>query len=1443
MAVGLAAKGQGVSNDNEDRVNKIDSRWAKSDYVPGQVLVKFKDSNRVTVRRAQGRFASTSVDKLTAVLQKYGTDEMEQLLPNENPNRQMRRARAYNGEMIQERDLSQLYCLKLAADHQHETMQMVEALNALDEVEYAEPNYRTYIMVDDGFIAATYHSNPMVDLQWYLGAYGVKDLWDEPIINPERPVIAIIDTGVDTQHPDLKENCIEGYDFVNNTSNVIDDNMHGTHVAGIAAACNNDIGIIGANPLALIMPIKVLSKDGSGDMSTVLKGVSYAVEHGAKILNLSLGHYTYSKAEADVFRNASLSAIIVAAAGNDSKCIYESHTGLLKHGIQPEPSFPGAFSFVLGVQAITQYGTYASFSNYDDDGPLFSCEASVDEPDGFNYELKAPGVNILSTIPNGKYKELQGTSMASPLAAGAISALMMVKKYDNQQQLWGDLLYTDNILQAFQMTERPANLELVRVMMRERKNFTDETEDAYSGYYEAHAGESVDIYPVVRCTLGEASNIKIKLQTADYEDPNVVQILTDEVDFGWHLDAFGKAVSMNPVSVKIPADIVDSRRIQLKLTMTCDEKEEIGSGVFTLIANNMETIHGMITEDMVLSPGHAYYVDDDLIVNTGVKLTIEPGTRIEFAPNKGLAAKGKLVAKGTIENPIVFAPHKGNGSWNGVKTHKPQQSHNYSSLYSNKDSTLFTLVQTDFTPVKITLQKTLYYAAWEPKPDKSFNMNDYIKKNVRWWGGYGNDMTGRDKELVDPSFVTTAALEMLKDWKDYCSQYASEPTGDRKYYNTIYPSLPSWRTYDDPIDTIAYCRIEGAKMNMRDNYGDFTYPYMLDCLIKEGAYCAQYMTGERTVVMENWGEISGNEHMYRSGSQGNPMQDQKYWNFINNRNIISLADYGYRTQPKYSDLMASNYFNNPAVIKTSGKEYWLQTNAGSPDIDHADFPSYLGTGREDLIRPHVYEMGNSEYSTYGVIDLSNLRTTPIPEAHGIVWKVVVNGKDAQDEYEDLAPLGVGRHKFEVHFNRPMNKNIEPKISFGVREPYTQQGVSEDASWNEEATIYTAYKTITGATKSDGICRIYVHGAEDNEHFECPDERYRFNIIVNAAGSMATGFAAEASVGRVNLTWNNEHNDFEDAMGFNVYRYGEPYKKILPAGIRDDGRWYNQPDTIMVIDTIRVNNEILDITAEAYTDYDVEPGKTYYYFYKVLSTALKEYDISNVVVATPLTATMGDANGSGEVDVADVVTTVNYAVGMKPDPFVFDAADMNSDKNIDVLDVIGIVQKVLNPNAASAASLQEYQVVYTVKDGVLYVETPIDLAGIQVQLTLDGRGKKEEVRVAEDLDGFEQASVWLTDDDYLLLAYSMNGKTLTAGKHALLYVGDSDISQLRISDVNGHNVTVIAGDGTTQIDVMGSRVQRQEGIYDLYGRKLVDGKSSNRKLPHGVYIINGKKVVK
>ena len=102
-----------VSMDNEDGVAKIDAMRARHDFVPGQVLVKFSDANRVTLSRSRG-MVTTNLNRVSNVLSKYGVADMEKLLPNENPNRQLRKSRAFNGETIQERDLSQLY-LRLEA--------------------------------------------------------------------------------------------------------------------------------------------------------------------------------------------------------------------------------------------------------------------------------------------------------------------------------------------------------------------------------------------------------------------------------------------------------------------------------------------------------------------------------------------------------------------------------------------------------------------------------------------------------------------------------------------------------------------------------------------------------------------------------------------------------------------------------------------------------------------------------------------------------------------------------------------------------------------------------------------------------------------------------------------------------------------------------------------------------------------------------------------------------------------------------------------------------------------------------------------------------------------------------------------------------------------------------------------------------------------------------
>ena len=207
-----------------------------------------------------------------------------------------------------------------------------------------------------------------------------------------------------------------------------------------------------------------------------------------------------------------------------------------------------------------------------------------------------------------------------------------------------------------------------------------------------------------------------------------------------------------------------------------------------------------------------------------------------------------------------------------------------------------------------------------------------------------------------------------------------------------------------------------------------------------------------------------------------------------------------------------------------------------------------------------------------------------------------------------------------------------------------------------------------------------------------------------------------------------------------------------------------------------------------------------------------------------------------------MTTVNYIARKNPQPFIFEAADMNTDAEIDILDVVSIVRGVLNPSLLASVTA-EHTATYWRENDTLYVDSPVALGGVQVQLALDGRSK-ENIGVASDLDGFEHTSAWLSDNDYLFLAYNMNGKTLTAGKHALLHIGNSEIASIRMSDISGKKIAAINGNGdnATSIDRMGKDVMNVKGVYDLQGRKITISEKQNT-LPHGIYIIDGKKVIK
>jgi serine protease len=238
--------------------------------------------------------------------------------------------------------------------------------------------------------------DPFRSRQWSLAAMRVAEAW--PVSTGEGVTVAVIDTGVDSQHPDLAANVLSGYDATTGVPGESTDvHGHGTHVAGtIASLTGNGVGVTAVAPDVRILPVKVLSDDGSGYMSDTAKGIIWAVGNGAQVINMSLGGPTRSVAVSNAVAYArSMGVTVVAAVGNERE--------------QGSPvSYPGADEGVIGVAATTSPDAVAHYSNAGD-----------------YVDVAAPGSAIISTYPvaRGSYASSSGTSMASPHVAATAALL------------------------------------------------------------------------------------------------------------------------------------------------------------------------------------------------------------------------------------------------------------------------------------------------------------------------------------------------------------------------------------------------------------------------------------------------------------------------------------------------------------------------------------------------------------------------------------------------------------------------------------------------------------------------------------------------------------------------------------------------------------------------------------------------------------------------------------------------------------------------------------------------------------------------------------------------------------------------------------------------------------------------------------------------------------
>ncbi len=280
---------------------------------------------------------------------------------------------------------------------------------------YAEPNY---IYKQEAFPDDSYYNN-----EWGLSQINASLAWNITT-GSGKVIIAIVDSGIDLNHPDLKSHIwinlgeipgnkidddhngyvddVYGWNFAGDNNNVTDDDGHGTHVAGIIAAVgNNTMGIAGVMWNVTIIPIKFLDKNGEGYIDDAVSSIRYATKMGAHVINCSWGGGEYSRALKDAIDASS--ALIVCAAGNENIGVDNDAS----------PIYPANFpsANIISVAATDQNDNLAPFSGY-----------------GINsVDVAAPGTNIYSTLPGSRYGYMYGTSMATPYVSGLAGLIKSIR--------------------------------------------------------------------------------------------------------------------------------------------------------------------------------------------------------------------------------------------------------------------------------------------------------------------------------------------------------------------------------------------------------------------------------------------------------------------------------------------------------------------------------------------------------------------------------------------------------------------------------------------------------------------------------------------------------------------------------------------------------------------------------------------------------------------------------------------------------------------------------------------------------------------------------------------------------------------------------------------------------------------------------------------------------
>lgn len=1189
-----------------------------------------------------------------------------------------------------------------------------ESLMELRGVLYAEPDY---VYTADSIGKPTEVEEQLTG--WVYDALlklGTSFWWNTILNHDFAPgkgtVVAVIDTGVDYMHEDLHANMwvneaeLNGKPGVDDDGNGIiddvygadmtatgskagdpmDDNGHGTHVAGIIGMSPNGTGGVGLAYGAQIMAIKAGQSTGTFSSSHIAKAINYAKMMGADVINMSFGGTSQSYLVESALEDAFSSCVLVAAAGNNGRPTTDADPDLYP---KREDIYPAAYSYVLGVMATDEYGQLASFSNWD-----YTPNANAE------YELTAPGVKVYSTLPGDRYATWSGTSMAAPCVAAA--AAILRSNYPDKDTysarfIMGQLASAGEKTTRFTapMGERYSYaaldiynsiVNLPKPNITVKDTFLLDSKDIHQnndGDGIIDVGEVIDLGVLVRNQWGLTGEITVKadaISDGGVKNP-FIQFITDEVTLqpagtfqevnnGFTYDDSLLVSVSDPIRFRVVDTATHDAEIRIRLTVTTTNGADSADNAtyttpepvyLTFRVNAGKGISGTLTEDTTLTADTLWVVESTLFIPEGITLTIQPGTQVQFYSSdyedayggKTIAAincEGTLNAIGTEEQPIEMFPGAGFEKYcveiagDGVETLKYCKITNprLGITGDSKDKMIYLVDH-------CSLIQNASYIKYRYLDDGKVN------ENTLWTGLTVATLSNSVLKDLKGSRMEITALKCENCLFDSCgadfvnavsSHYLASGKNNVFVGSQIGGSqLSGWSTMLAEnvvrVDKVAeyngkyYARIGTSGMSLRHENAFWYCEAIAEAL--GGTLAIVNDAEEEAFLYKTFGNCSVGAHRNPGSNRlewldGSDYQTNlilskidsnyecTYWhlsstglsgsNFFESTVSVSgyilielpteiavcdalneVIDFDYEEDflKKFTNLLTNSAILNPVLNTDPSTWYTLQANSYTKgNADNYATNNYWGTENKTLIGKMITD-GNDFPGTYHniVIDpILTLASESLSDIYPFVTQVYLTDTDG-----NLVANVSSGEEYTVHvcYNRDMDQAVQPSVTFGGEEPYTDYAVSGSfVSAREWQGTVKISPVLTGGTM---YWRTKGGAAADDGWLVCGEDVLRFSFNIGATGALAMVLNANGGANKVELSW--AQNDYDTFAGYNIYR-----SESESSGFA------------------KINTSI--VTGGSYTDTDVKPGVTYYYYFKVVNTdGNEEAGVSNTASGRPI----------------------------------------------------------------------------------------------------------------------------------------------------------------------------------------------------------------------------------